>query len=627
MKKWIRWSGLIGFSVTIALLVGAWFFAAAPLIKMSIETLGSKAAGAKVEVEAVELSFNPLGITINGVDVADADKPMENLISIDRTVADLALMPLLVGKGIIEEMSMSGVRFGTPRSVSGALPKEEKAPAKESNEMATGTPAEKSKARSQDEKPKESALAGLAETLPSAETILEREPLATVTNGEAFKESYEHHKEKINSSVAKVPNASAIKRYEKSINSIVNGKYDDLHDFLERKKEFEALKKQFKADKKAIEEAKKALQVGKKEMANHWNALAKSPKADYQKLIDKYKLDSVGASNLSAVLFGAEAGEYARQALHYYEKVRPLLVKSEAEKAEEAEEEKVRERAKGRFVSFPTRHPQPDFWIKSLGFTGQLAAGDIAVSVKDITHQQAITNRPIRLTVKGDQLGDVTGFKLNGVLDHRGVDDQDAFELSIANVKMDSMDLGFAGLKLKQSQMAMSAKGVLKQGQIEADGIANFTRATFTTKDRTMVAKELNAALAKIPTFDVHVDAKGKMLAPKVGMNSDLDNKLQKIFNESLKEKQRELEARLKKRLEEKLLAYTGEYKATLKSLNLMDGNLKDAQKKLSKLAKAELDDYQKQLKQKKKKEADKKIEQKRKELEEKAKEKLKNLF
>ena len=74
MKQWIRWSGLVGFIAITTLLVLGWLFAAGPIIKYSIERFGSQAANAKVEVEGVDLTFDPFGIEIKQLTVANADK-------------------------------------------------------------------------------------------------------------------------------------------------------------------------------------------------------------------------------------------------------------------------------------------------------------------------------------------------------------------------------------------------------------------------------------------------------------------------------------------------------------------------------------------------------------------------
>ena len=122
MLKWIRWSGLIGFVVVVGLLAAFWLFAAGPLIKMGIEKFGSDAVGAKVDVADVSLDFSPLSLTITGVQVADKDAPMENVVSFEKAVANLEPFPLLLGKAIVPDLTLEGVALGTDRSESGALP-------------------------------------------------------------------------------------------------------------------------------------------------------------------------------------------------------------------------------------------------------------------------------------------------------------------------------------------------------------------------------------------------------------------------------------------------------------------------------------------------------------------------
>ena len=121
MTKWIRWSGLAGFGAVVALLAAFMLFALGPIIKMSIETFGSQAVGAKVDVEDVSVSFDPLALTITGVQVADKESPMENVVSFDQALANLNVLPLFLGKAIVPDLSLQGVVLGSSRSVSGAL--------------------------------------------------------------------------------------------------------------------------------------------------------------------------------------------------------------------------------------------------------------------------------------------------------------------------------------------------------------------------------------------------------------------------------------------------------------------------------------------------------------------------
>lgn len=631
MTKWIRWSGLAGFIIVSALIVCFWLFAAGPLTKLAIESFGSRALGAKVDVADVSFGLNPMTITVSGVQLTDKDKPMENIVSFETAVANIEPFPLLLGKAIIPQLSLEGVATGTPRSESGAIKKTNKKQTEKSS-LADSKPA----ADDTSAEPK-------SQTLPSADEILERESLLTEQAGDAFEKDYESHSQNIEQSLANLPTEDSIKQYEVQLNKLLTGKFKNLEDFKQRKRELDALRNQFKQDKQAIADAQQAIAQGKSDMKEKFNALKAAPKQDLNNIKSKYTLDGAGASNLTALLFGEDAGGYAQTTLEYYEKVRPLLV-DEATQATKAELKA--KRLEGRFVQFETDRPQPDFWVKTLTFTMSLpqvgqpaqSLGDVAVNVLDITHQQDVINRPTLVKGKGVNLRNIESLTINGVLDHRTSPGKDSFTLEVQNWQLNKVKLGLAGLRMDNSVTDVSAKGVLIDGQLSASGQARFNQATFSSKDRTMLAKEMVAALKTIDTFVVNGRAKGPLTDPSMSINSDLDKQLNSAFDQRIAQKQQELENKIKAKLNDKLMSYAGDYQAQLKSLNLTEGNLASKGDALEKLGKQELSSYQDQLKAEAKAKADAEkarakakakadAERKRKELERKAKEKLKDLF
>lgn len=598
MTKWIRWSGLAGFIIVSALIVCFWLFAAGPLTKLAIESFGSRALGAKVDVADVSFGLNPMTITVSGVQLTDKDKPMENIVSFETAVANIEPFPLLLGKAIIPQLSLEGVATGKPRSESGAI--------KKTNKKQT------EKSSSADSKPAadDTSAEPKSQTLPSADEILERESLLTEQAGDAFEKAYESHSQNIEQSLANLPTEDSIKQYEVQLNKLLTGKFKNLEDFKQRKRELDALRNQFKQDKQAIADAKQAIAQGKSDMKEKFNALKAAPKQDLNNIKSKYTLDGAGASNLTALLFGEDAGGYAQTTLEYYEKVRPLLV-DEATQATKAELKA--KRLEGRYVQFETDRPQPDFWVKTLTFTMSLpqvgqpaqSLGDVAVNVLDITHQQDVINRPTLVKGKGVNLRNIDSLTINGVLDHRTSPGKDSFTLEVQNWQLNKVKLGLAGLRMDNSVTDVSAKGVLIDGQLSASGQARFNQATFSSKDRTMLAKEMVAALKTIDTFVVNGRAKGPLTDPSMSINSDLDKQLNSAFDQRIAQKQQELENKIKAKLNDKLMSYAGDYQAQLKSLNLTEGNLATKGDALEKLGKQELSSYQDQLKAEAKAKAD----------------------
>jgi uncharacterized protein (TIGR03545 family) len=638
MKQWIRWSGLAGFVAISALLVLGWIFAAGPIIKYSIETFGSQAAKAKVEVEGISLTFDPFGIEIQGLQVANADKPMENLLQFERAVADIELLPLLLGKGIVNEVALTGLSFSTPRESSGALE------FNNDEEASTDTSSEADSKASEDKN--EESLAQQA--LPTADELLNREPLLTEQRGKAFKKSFETIKADSDKAIAALPDSKALASYETDFNRITSGRFDSIKDFQQRKKEFDSLKKRIKQDQKAISQASKILSSAKKELQGQWSGLQKAPGEDFKNLKSKYKLDGAGVANLSRLLFGDKVGEWSQEGLYWYEKARPFLVSDEAD-ASEGKEKKEDARSAGRFVHYETDRPLPDLLIRQVQLAVLVEAGEVAVNIFDITHQQEIIDRPTRIIATGKGLKDIQSLDLKGSLDHRTAPGKDVFDLNIKGVALKNYDVGAMGLKLDRSQLNIIGQAELVAGEVDANTIAQFTKAKFSSKDKTQVAIEMSKALAKIDRFDIQGKARGELTAPDISIESDLDTQLSSAFNQRLKEKQKELEAQLKKSLNDKLLSYGGDYKDQLKAMDLANGSLGDKQAKLKQLGSAKLSSFQDQQKAdaKRKLEQDKKAKQakleaekrkakakakaaadkKKKQLEKEAKEKFKKLF
>ncbi|MEK9766997.1 MAG: hypothetical protein VW274_11030, partial [Thalassolituus sp.] len=203
-----------------------------------------KVAGAKVTVDDVDVTLSPMGVTLSRLQVADAREPMQNLVEFDRAVADLEFAPLLTGKAISNELSISNLQFHTPRETSGAVEK------KRAPEEATGEKTQTLKEKAQDK-------------LPSVDDVLANETLKTPQAGEALQTSWNENSAAIDAALSKVPDDAALKRYETEVAAITSGRLESLEDFRERKARLDALKKQFEQDRNAVREARNAIQAGR----------------------------------------------------------------------------------------------------------------------------------------------------------------------------------------------------------------------------------------------------------------------------------------------------------------------------------------------------------------------------
>lgn len=627
MTKWVRWSGLAGFIGILAVITALTLFALPWVIKAAIEFGGTQAAGAKVTLEDVDVSLMPLGVTLEGLEVADARQPMRNLVEFDQAVADLELIPLLLGKSISDELSITNLQFNTERTVSGAIEKDE-----------AENLAEESQPALKDQ---------VMQELPSAKDILARETLKTPVAGKALQESWKTNKEAVDQAIAKVPTEQDLKKYQDEIKSLTSKRLTSIEDYQARKKCFDELKKQFKEDRAAITQARDQIQASRKAVQAATNDLRQAPGEDMAHLRDTYQLNSQGALNLTGLLLGDDIEGWAREALYWYEKVEPYLASGDDEVEEE--EEQDRPRMIGTLVHFPTANPWPDFLIRKARITGPFDSGFLVIEGRDITHQQALLGRPTYFDIKGDQLASVGDLTAKLTLDHLTSVGKDSLTLAISDWKMAPLDLGLGGAQLASSHVQIQAKALVTQGELDADAQAQVTQAQFKGEGQTLFAKELNQALAGIKSFSLNAGAKGNLKKPSVSLGSDLDSQLQSALSQRVKAKQAELEQQLQSYLDQQVAEYAGDYADELQQLIDMEGGLDARLNSLKDMASTQLEDYAAQQKReaKEKLEAEKaaakakadkekaaaeakaKKEAKRREeeLKKKAKEKLKGLF
>jgi uncharacterized protein (TIGR03545 family) len=107
--------------VVAALVVFAAFFAN-PLLERALEAGLEAVFEARVEADNFRLSLLKFEAAMDGLTIADRDRPMKNLLQFSRMAVRLKPQAILRGKVYIEEIRADAIRFGTARAVSGALP-------------------------------------------------------------------------------------------------------------------------------------------------------------------------------------------------------------------------------------------------------------------------------------------------------------------------------------------------------------------------------------------------------------------------------------------------------------------------------------------------------------------------
>ena len=121
MMKFIRLPGIIAFVVIFGVIIGGTVLFAESLIKSYAEGALTEANGARVDIGEIQLQWSPLSIVISNVAITNKDQPMQNTAQIQQTSFVVSLADLFLGKVIVDEMSVTGIKLDTPRKVSGAV--------------------------------------------------------------------------------------------------------------------------------------------------------------------------------------------------------------------------------------------------------------------------------------------------------------------------------------------------------------------------------------------------------------------------------------------------------------------------------------------------------------------------
>jgi uncharacterized protein (TIGR03546 family) len=120
-RKYVRRAGVV-----LGVLLLAVSAVAATLIKDSTikdyaSSTMTRANGAEVNLEDLDISVLTGAVSVSGIQVTDPEKPVNNQLSVDKVASDVSLYNLLLGKLVMEQVEVSDVKFNQKRSTPGEV--------------------------------------------------------------------------------------------------------------------------------------------------------------------------------------------------------------------------------------------------------------------------------------------------------------------------------------------------------------------------------------------------------------------------------------------------------------------------------------------------------------------------
>ncbi|MCB0218383.1 MAG: TIGR03545 family protein [Chrysiogenetes bacterium] len=539
MKKWIRWGGLIPFVAIVALVAIVWNFFIDGIVERTIEKVGSSVVGAKVELDAADVSLFPLGVELTRLQVTNPRDYMENAIEVRRVAFDMEPLELLRRKVIINEMSMDGMQFGTARATSGDIPRSQKAGVR-IKEFTK-------------EKVEELELPSFE--IPDVKKILEEEDLETLRLVKDVRGEFETEKEAWKKRIDELPNKETFKQYEARIKKIRGT--SGVQGALAAASEVTRIKKEIEADIANIKSAKNDVQglVGK--LQQRVKQAQQAPFNDIQRLRDKYGLSPEGLANLSSRLLGPKVAQLVRDGTYYYQLAAPYLKRGD--KADEGPEVVKPLRAKGREVHFKEHNPLPEFLISVAKISFSLSVGDFSGTVKDITNEQPVLGRPLTVGIAATKLKDIEAINVDGTFDHtKPAHPSNSLAFALKSFHARGVALSESKqwpVTLASGLADLAGTGTLSDGKLDFTLTGSLHEADLQTAFtvQNLIAEALADTIKGVRAMNLTAHITGNLEDFDIELQSDLDKILKQAVGSLVTKQMAKFEGLLKEKVMEKV--------------------------------------------------------------------------
>lgn len=576
MNKWIRWKGVIPFVIITAGLAVFFLFYIDTLVRKIIESTGTDMVGAKVQTRDVDVHLSPVGIDISGLQVTNPNAPMSNAVEIDHIAFGLDGGKLLLGKVIVDDMRVDGLRFDTPRKSSGALPvkKTDKKPAT-GKAAESGKPAKPAKPTGQKvdrggaaAKPEDHSLMGMempSMDLPDVDTVLAREPLHTQAVADKLQENIKDTQQHWDQLQKTLPDDKRIANYQKRLAKIQKTNTNDVKQLLAAIADLQKLRKDVKGDLAAIDRSRQQVKQDLATVDQGYNELLKAPGEDQKRLAEKYAPNAQGLGNMSELLFGPKAGEWARQGLYWYKKLEPMLASDENAPPEP-------ERFKGVDVAFREYHPSPDFLVRRIRASVETPKGNFGGEIHDVTHQPQILGRPVTFKFSGRDMSGMQSLDLDGKFDHvHPKQSLDTVNMDIHRYKVSDHTLTEApGLRLRMASALSDTRLRAKRtnGKLSGDMNIHIQDIKY---DNQASGGEFQSLMVesfdKVSDFNIDTRLSGTLGQPGLNISSDLDRRLNTQIKQAFDRRVAAYRKELDDRIQQATAAQLDQAKAQVEAL------------------------------------------------------------
>jgi len=618
----MRKQGLIGLLVFALIVFAIMYLLSDMWIEAKAESAGSSVNGALVEIDNFDLSVFDMEVSWDRLQITNPNNTMKNKIETGKCAFDMEFIPLLSGKVIIEEFTISDVLTNTERETDGKIEKEEE----DEEPGFIGTKINQLK----DEVSAAPVfnMAGYAKKL-NTDSILALLDLKTPANFEKLQSNISTQTTDWEQKIEALDFQKDLSALETEIKAIKTENLENLQQVQSTLDQVNTVKKSLSGLESELNNTKTDFSKSVGSVKSGVSSVDNWIKDDYKSAMSMAQLPDFDVQSIGKMLFGKELVDQVNTYLGYARQAREYSNKLKSTKPEDEDPPRL----KGQDIYFYSENARPDFWIKRMVMNGKTASGiSLSGTVKNVVSDQRLIGAMTDFRFEGSGENN-SSLQFEGVLNYIEEIPAEVFKLSYTNFPLKNVQLADSRLVPAEIKSGIGTvngtldlKGETIQSEIEFVGRAlNFDDSNKSSAG-SKAEKMINELISQTDKINFKALIKGENDDLNFALRSNLDDLFSKNLKNLVGKEIEKARAEIKGKVDEKV----GEYKAKAEQLAA------DYEQKVN----AKIETYEKQLEEKKqllekkkkeieneKKKIQDKVDKEKKKIEDKAKNKIKGLF
>ena len=528
--KFFRWQGVLAFAMLGALVGGFLILFLDGMIEREIEKKGSEAAKTQIDIGSLTTSLLAQSVTLSGIEVANPDNNMENLVQFENLSVDLDGAQVVSRKIVIDELQAHGIKLNQKRINPAKIPSSGKAT--QADDQNSGA--------SKDQKGLSlPGLGGLS--MKSPEEILKSEKLETLEAGNRAKKVIDDLKAKWEKKFETDLNPNAIEKTKQKLaelqKKVKGGNLTEIPKVLQ---EFENLQKDIQDQMSRItsmkSELEKDIQMAKQQVAD----LKNLPQKDFERLKNKYSLSPEGGKNILGSLLEGPVKEKLDKAWKAYKMISPHLNKGK--KSVQEQQEYVR--GKGIDISFAKASPYPDFLLRHGNLSMILFDTEVKGEVKGLSDNQSVYGKPAKLNFRSGKNQNFDSFGLDITMDKTGPQSLDSIVIDMQGLNLENTgqaELKGGSAKINGNITIVDENSLNGNLKAELDSVA----LSIPEQEGNALANTIAQSLSSIDRINISIGISGTIENYHLDIKSNLSEIVSKAAKQALAGKMKGFESSL----------------------------------------------------------------------------------